>query len=164
MTKGNALQLYLDGILDESRSSEEDAVSPGRHASLLTAVVAKGVSSVLVKFVGGAEGDGRLPDIPESIPCIHLSPTLILQCAMLGSLCNDVVVVQWCGHHTLVWLLCNSVGVMQCWSCYAVLWSLCIAEVIGHCCALLWLLCYTVIKAAHNTECAVATAARGFGV
>ena len=86
MIKGGALNLYLNGILDEGRASEEDAVSPGRHASLLTAVIAQGVSRVLVKLVGGAEGDGRLPNIPEGMPCKHLPPALILHCAMLWSL------------------------------------------------------------------------------
>ena len=112
MTKDDALKFYLDGILDESRSSEEDAVSPGRHTSLFTAVVSKGVSSVLVKLVGGAEGDGRLPDIPESMPCIHLPPTLILHGAMLGSSCIGVVVQCW-GCRAMMWLLCNAVVTVQ---------------------------------------------------
>ena len=37
---------------------EEDAVSPGGHAPLLAAVVVQRLRGVLVKLVGGPEGDG----------------------------------------------------------------------------------------------------------
>ena len=137
--KGGAVKLYLNGILDESRSSEEDAVSPGRHTSLFTAVVAQGVSSVLVKLVGGAEGDGRLPNIAEGMPCKHLPPTLILHCAILWSLCNTVVVVQYCGHCAILRSLCNTVVVVQYCS---------------HC-SLLWSLCNTVVIMQALTECSI---------
>ena len=57
---------------------EQDAVSPGRHPALLAAVIVQGLLRVLVKLVGGPEGDGGLLQVHKGAPCRHLQLQLVL--------------------------------------------------------------------------------------
>lgn len=68
----------VGGVADLG-AAEEDAVSPGRHAALLAAVVVERLH--LVELVGRPERDGRLLQRRKRAPGRHLIAQLVLHAA-----------------------------------------------------------------------------------